>query len=407
MSWCPITVGIMPLRIVDEAATLWRPPDPATLSRPPESPCTRRLRPPVEAPEIARGREPAARCAGPFLGARDPPLGTDRRGLAKAPGIARGLTESVLGWCWSSGPVVGPEGGFLMSDSPATSDARSRSGRTTRCWNGWRWSGSWPATPVRPASRTAPICACSAWWLTDRQVRLLQVQRTHIELYGRWLEEEGRAARPSVGGCRPWPGTTGTAGESRIPGTLTARGIGADPSRTTSPAPWGWAVVEPGPPPAASLLALDELQICRSPGRRHRTPRRGAWPSDAAHRAQGRQAGHHPARPHIARSVDLAIAEQRSTDRSCSAPAGSVVASPRSTSTSCVRPPARVAEIGAQTLHYAASSSTAGSSVTSSPAAGRSSQKTRPAAKIATTTVSPSVASKACAYAWRAASARA
>jgi hypothetical protein len=30
-------------------------------------------------------------------------------------------------------------------------------------------------------------------WLTDRQVRLLQVQRTHIELYGRWLEEQGRA----------------------------------------------------------------------------------------------------------------------------------------------------------------------------------------------------------------------
>jgi Phage integrase, N-terminal SAM-like domain len=30
-------------------------------------------------------------------------------------------------------------------------------------------------------------------WLTYRQARLLEVQRTHIELYGRWLEERGRA----------------------------------------------------------------------------------------------------------------------------------------------------------------------------------------------------------------------
>ena len=30
-------------------------------------------------------------------------------------------------------------------------------------------------------------------WLIARQVRLLEVQRTHIELYGRWLEEQGRA----------------------------------------------------------------------------------------------------------------------------------------------------------------------------------------------------------------------
>ncbi len=35
-------------------------------------------------------------------------------------------------------------------------------------------------------------------WLTDRQVRLFEVQRTHIELYGRWLEDQGRA-RATVG----------------------------------------------------------------------------------------------------------------------------------------------------------------------------------------------------------------
>ena len=33
-------------------------------------------------------------------------------------------------------------------------------------------------------------------WFTDRQVRLLEVQRTHIELYGRWLE----TVVPSGGG---------------------------------------------------------------------------------------------------------------------------------------------------------------------------------------------------------------
>jgi hypothetical protein len=35
-------------------------------------------------------------------------------------------------------------------------------------------------------------------WLTERQVRLLAVQRTHIELYGRWSEEQGRA-RSTIG----------------------------------------------------------------------------------------------------------------------------------------------------------------------------------------------------------------
>ena len=29
-------------------------------------------------------------------------------------------------------------------------------------------------------------------WCTDRQLRLLEVQRSHIELFARWLEHEGR-----------------------------------------------------------------------------------------------------------------------------------------------------------------------------------------------------------------------
>jgi integrase/recombinase XerD len=35
-------------------------------------------------------------------------------------------------------------------------------------------------------------------WLAERQVRLLDVHRTHIELYGRWLEEHGRT-RSTIG----------------------------------------------------------------------------------------------------------------------------------------------------------------------------------------------------------------
>ena len=33
-------------------------------------------------------------------------------------------------------------------------------------------------------------------WPIERQVRLLDVQRTHIELYGRSLDEQGRARSP-------------------------------------------------------------------------------------------------------------------------------------------------------------------------------------------------------------------
>jgi site-specific recombinase XerD len=50
--------------------------------------------------------------------------------------------------------------------------------------------------PTRDSYRT-DLRLFSAW-LALRQVRLLDVHRTHIELYGRWLEEQGRA-RSTIG----------------------------------------------------------------------------------------------------------------------------------------------------------------------------------------------------------------
>ena len=50
--------------------------------------------------------------------------------------------------------------------------------------------------PTRDSYRTD--LRLFAVWLAERQVRLVDVQRTHIELYGRWLEEQGRA-RSTVG----------------------------------------------------------------------------------------------------------------------------------------------------------------------------------------------------------------
>ncbi len=50
--------------------------------------------------------------------------------------------------------------------------------------------------PTRDSYRTD--LRMFAGWLIEREVRLLEVQRTHIELYGRWLEEQGRA-RSTIG----------------------------------------------------------------------------------------------------------------------------------------------------------------------------------------------------------------
>jgi integrase/recombinase XerD len=93
--------------------------------------------------------------------------------------------------------MVEPEGGIFMSDtSPSTAvvTIRPDDGMLERlALVGFLvgYSG-----PTRDSYRTDLRMFTS--WLAARQVRLLDVERTHIELYGRWLEEQGRA-RATVG----------------------------------------------------------------------------------------------------------------------------------------------------------------------------------------------------------------
>jgi site-specific recombinase XerD len=93
--------------------------------------------------------------------------------------------------------VVEPEGGILMNDSsPSATIVTMRSDelpleRLALVGFLAGYSG-----PTRDTYRTDQ--RMFAAWLLDRQVRLLDVQRTHIELYGRWLEQQGRA-RSTIG----------------------------------------------------------------------------------------------------------------------------------------------------------------------------------------------------------------
>src|SRR4249919_1363042 len=91
--------------------------------------------------------------------------------------------------------MVGPEGGFVMSDSPtAIVPLRSDDTMLERLALVGFLAGY--SGPTRESYRTD--LRLFSVWLTDRQVRLLEVQRTHIELYGRGLEEQ-RRARSTVG----------------------------------------------------------------------------------------------------------------------------------------------------------------------------------------------------------------
>src|SRR5512132_3591647 len=106
--------------------------------------------------------------------------------------------------------MVGPEGGSVMSDSsPSSAVVAIRSDETMLERLALVGFLAGYSGPTRESYRTD--LRLFTVWLTDRQVRLLAVQRTHIELYGRWLEEQGRAPRRSVGACRRWPASTGTA----------------------------------------------------------------------------------------------------------------------------------------------------------------------------------------------------
>jgi hypothetical protein len=97
-------------------------------------------------------------------------------------------------------------------------------------------------------------------WLIERQVRLLDVQRTHIEMYGRWLEEQGGAGG-TVGRrlstlARFFPGTANRNKIlARVPGMPTSGArtglrvayVGVGPQRTGRLPGGCRVVIEPGP----------------------------------------------------------------------------------------------------------------------------------------------------------------
>jgi site-specific recombinase XerD len=76
--------------------------------------------------------------------------------------------------------VVGPEGGFVMSDTSPLSAIAVRSGETMLERLALVGFLAGYSGPTRESYRTD--LRLFTVWLTDRRVRLLQVQRTHIEL---------------------------------------------------------------------------------------------------------------------------------------------------------------------------------------------------------------------------------
>ena len=130
-------------------------------------------------------------------------------------------------------------------------------------------------------------------WLAERQVSLLDVQRTHIELYGRWLEEQGRA-RSTVGRrlstlagfyryCEQEQilARSPAAHVRRPKQDYESRTLGLDRNEL------GAFLVAAGlssnrDHALASLLALNGLRISEALGRRHRRPERRTRSPDSA-----------------------------------------------------------------------------------------------------------------------------
>ncbi len=50
---------------------------------------------------------------------------------------------------------------------------------------------SWPGTQATPGSYTTDLHLFAAW-CADREVRLLEVRRAHLEMFARTMEQEGR-----------------------------------------------------------------------------------------------------------------------------------------------------------------------------------------------------------------------
>ena len=76
-------------------------------------------------------------------------------------------------------------------------------------------------------------------WCRARSLNLFSVRRADIESFARDLEDHGRPAPPSPGGCARSPGSTGTRSKknsSSIPRLPTCGGRG----RTMNPVPSRW-----------------------------------------------------------------------------------------------------------------------------------------------------------------------
>ena len=146
-----------------------------------------------------------------------------------------------------------------------------------------------------------------AAWCADNRLRVLDVRRAHLETFARTMEQEGRmrstvarrlstlcsfyrychlegllARNPAANVRRPKVGPQArTLGLDRneLGALLVQAGLGS---------PRDHALI--------SLLAMNGLRISEALGRRHRRSGRRPRASNLAGHAQGRQAGHHPAR---------------------------------------------------------------------------------------------------------------
>ncbi len=117
-----------------------------------------------------------------------------------------------------------------------------------------------------------------ATWCDQADLSLLTVKRSHLELFGRWMEETGRMAiHRCPGGCPPWPASTATANRS-ISSTATLPSTCVDRRSTTSRAPLAWTATSSAPflvqaglgsprdHALASLLALNGLRFSEALG---------------------------------------------------------------------------------------------------------------------------------------------
>jgi site-specific recombinase XerD len=158
-------------------------------------------------------------------------------------------------------------------------------------------------------------------WCGEHRLGLFKVTRTHIELYARQLEEEGKAPATigrrlsTLAGFYRYASEEGVIEHSpavhvrRPKLDYESHAVGLDHNEL------GAFVVQAGlssPQDHAlcSLLALNGLRISEALGCRHRPTRPRAGPPHPGGASQGRQDRHHPPRTTHCQALDLAIGER-------------------------------------------------------------------------------------------------